>query len=932
VATLTIDGQTIEAPDGAPLVEVLKKNGFYVSNLCYIDGLPPYAGCRTCLVEIEGARGLQLSCTSTVRDGMEVRSNTDEVKKARQYVLSIINANHSDRCLSCHRRVKCMPGDVCLRDDVVTHRCLTCSKNYRCELQTTNILIDMGDDNIEPWQGEERSYYETEPPEPDRANPWVEFDPQMCIICTRCVRACDDLRHTKAITLAGRGFTTRIAFGAGGRIDESSCDFCGSCIDVCPTATLMEKPNKWLARTEDWVSTVCNSCSVGCTISIGHRDGKPVIVKPDRINPFSDDQICVRGRFHYDGVSDKDRLSQHMIRNGDSRLERASWEDALDAAADRLADVHKQHGGEAIAFLGSPIATNEENYLLQRLAREVAGSPNVDFSQGPVNRAVANAVAAAFGDEALPSNLADIPSKAKTIVVIADDLEESHNIASLRIKDAVEPRKLPLREPARLIVFSPKRSELCDFAEPYGGVWLRPEVGQEAQMLGEIAGALAANVDIQHAAGEAGLDAKALAAAARSTTGIQAHAVKEASEALADGDEPQHVDQILDEADAMKRASDILAEAADDREQHIAIVFAARPHGAALAGETAKAAANIALLLRGREAARSFYVMPTEANVNGARDMGVGPDIGPGHLPLANAGRDFTAIIEGTLDGSIKALVVAGDNPLMFAPGRSRIAEALGKLDALMVIDQLFTDTARQAHVVLASEPSYSKDGTYTNADRRVGRVRPAQSIPGDARPGWQTLAELGGRLAQRLGSDARFAYEEAADVTNEIAVKVPGYELFVAHGFFGWSKSRAVKDEPPEKIALQPITPSSPSANGDGKMTLLTGRSLFLSLEGAAVHSPDADKLHREDGVFVNQYDAAEMGIAMGDDVIVRNGVAELALRATLTNGLPRGSVFIPAYLDGGAVTALLPSESGPSAIPRVTLVKSSVESATTS
>ncbi|MCH7838371.1 MAG: (2Fe-2S)-binding protein [Chloroflexi bacterium] len=318
MAKFTIDGRPIEAPDGAPLVEVLKQNGIYVSNLCYIDGLPPYAGCRTCLVEIEGARGLQLACTTSVRDDMEVRSNTAEVKQARQYVLSVINANHSDRCLTCHRRVKCMPGDICLRDDVVTHRCVTCSKNYRCELQTTNDLLDMGKDNVEPWESEDRTYYQADQPEPDRANPWLEFDPQMCIICTRCVRACDDLRHTGAITLAGRGFSTRIAFGSGGAIDESNCDYCGSCIDVCPTATLMEKPNKWLARTEDWVSTVCNSCSVGCTISIGHRNGKPVIVKPDTLNPFSDDQICVRGRFHYDAVKQKERLDQHLIRRQDA--------------------------------------------------------------------------------------------------------------------------------------------------------------------------------------------------------------------------------------------------------------------------------------------------------------------------------------------------------------------------------------------------------------------------------------------------------------------------------------------------------------------------------------------------------------------------------------------------------------------------------------
>ncbi|HZP25519.1 MAG TPA: 2Fe-2S iron-sulfur cluster-binding protein, partial [Dehalococcoidia bacterium] len=181
MAKLTIDGREIEAAEGAPLVEVIKNSGTFISNLCYVNGRPPYAGCRTCLVEIEGARGLQLSCTSPVRDGMIVVTDSPTVKQARQATLSLILSYHSDRCLTCHREVKCKPGDTCLRDNVVTHRCVTCSKNYRCELQTTCEMLEMA--GYEPWEGEERTYYQTPQPEPDHGNPFLEFDPQMCIIC-----------------------------------------------------------------------------------------------------------------------------------------------------------------------------------------------------------------------------------------------------------------------------------------------------------------------------------------------------------------------------------------------------------------------------------------------------------------------------------------------------------------------------------------------------------------------------------------------------------------------------------------------------------------------------------------------------------------------------------------------------------------------------
>jgi predicted molibdopterin-dependent oxidoreductase YjgC len=302
--------------------------------------------------------------------------------------------------------------------------------------------------------------------------------------------------------------------------------------------------------------------------------------------------------------------------------------------------------------------------------------------------------------------------------------------------------------------------------------------------------------------------------------------------------------------------------------------------------------------------------------------MGVAPDAGPGRAPVDAPGADFAAIVDGALDGSIKALVVAGDNPLKFAAARGRAREALAKLDLLVVIDQVLTETAEAAHVVLAGAPAYGRDGTFTNADRRVQRLRAAQALPGDARPAWEALSELGKRLAGRIGVDARFPYTEAADVTEEIARVVPGYERFHFYGFRGWGKARAVADKLPERITLQPVALPEPRA-GNGAFALLTGRTLYTSLEGAAVRSPEADKLHREEGVLLNQYDASELGIGMGDEVIVRNGSAQLALRATLTNALPRGAVFVSSYYDGGAVGELLPPEDGALAVPRVTLSK---------
>lgn len=560
MATITVDGRSIEAPAGAPLVEVLKNNGFYISSLCYIDGLKPYAGCRSCLVDIEGPPGLQLSCTSVVQDGMIVRTDTDEVQEARRAVVSIILANHPDRCLTCHRREHCHPGDICLRDDIVTHRCLTCSKNYRCELQATCEMV--GSSGFEPWVGEERSWYLTEHPPADRANPFMEFDPQMCIICTRCQRACDEKRHTGAISLSGRGWDSRIAFGAGGQIHESNCDFCGACIDVCPTATLMEHPNKWVAKPDRWVSTTCDSCSVGCSITIGSKEGRDAIVRPGAGNPFSGDQICVRGRYHYDSLKPRERLSKHQVRRGQI-LAPASFDDAIAEAAAAL-KAAKAKG--RVGVLVGATATNEEAWLAAAIAEKAFGG-SADTSLGPVVRATKEALEARFGTWRMATGLTRLP-KARAIVVVADDLEESHNVASLRIKDAV------VREKAKLIVIGALRSELADFA----ACWLRPAGGEEGQMAAALAAAVGGGKAATPSIAEA---AAILKAAAKNET---------------------------------------------------LVVCAPNPVSPAQAAAMAGGAANLAIALFGDEAANNLVIFPPEVNVNGLLDCGVGVEGGANPL------------------------------------------------------------------------------------------------------------------------------------------------------------------------------------------------------------------------------------------------------------------------------------------------------------
>ena len=799
MASLTVDGRTFEAPAGAPLVEVLKNNGVYVSSLCYIDGLKPYAGCRSCLVDIEGPPGLQLSCTANVQDGMKVTTTSEDVKEARKAVLSLILANHSDRCLTCHRREHCHPGDICLRDDVVTHRCLTCSKNYRCELQATCEMVGMS--GYEPWVGEERSFYQHPQPPADRANPFMEFDPQMCIICTRCVRACDEKRHTGAITLSGKGWDTMIAFGPGGAIDESNCDFSGACIDVCPTAALMEHPNKWVAKPDRWASTTCDSCAVGCSITIGSKDGRGVIVRPGTGNAFSGDQICVRGRYHYDSLKPRERLSRHLVRRGAIHAP-VDLESALAEAATALKAAAAKG---TVGVLVGATATNEEAYLARAIAKGLGAS--ADSSLGPVMRATKNALEARLGSWRMATDMTVLPN-AKAIVVVADDLEESHNVASVRIKDAVVHQK------AKLIVIGALRSELVDFA----AAWIRPAGGEEGHAAAELAEAIG---------GKASANPEINAAAA------------------------------------------LLKDAPRDE---TFVVCAPNPVSPARAGSMTGGAANIAVALFGNAASEHLVVLPSEVNVHGLQDLGI-----------AMTGKDDPL-------AGLAGLLVIRDDPTMRLPAA---VEALAAIGTVVVIDNVLSETAKRASVVIAEGRAYASNGTYTQGDFRVQLLSAAVKPEGEAVTLFGALRGLGESLGVELPSNPDATLQAIA---RELPQYQPAADLIVGEGVrlkvVGTGKGT--------------IVPVAVATSKDG-MRVITGRDLYTAADAASLHHPEAEKLHRYDRIQVSEEDGLRLGLHSGDEVSLNAGGASLRAKVTVTERVPEGSVFLSSLLQGGAVAGML-------------------------
>ena len=867
MASLTINGTAVEAEAGAPLVEVIKRAGFPISNLCYLDGLPAYAGCRTCAVEIEGMRGLPLSCTTPVSDGMTVRTDTPAVTEMRQEVLAVILANHSDRCLTCHRVEHCRTGEICLRDNEVTHRCVTCSKNYRCELQTTCDAADIGRANVEPYLDEARTFYRHAQPEPDRGNPFFEFDPQMCIICTRCVRACDDLRHTTAITLAGRGFTTRIAFGAGGAIDESNCDFCGACVDVCPTATLMEAPNKWVARPDKWVTTTCTECSMGCTIQMGVRDGRGVQVRPGNGNDVSRDQICVRGRFGYDQTRDKDRLRAARIGRGEDAFEQ-DGDAVVEHAAAALRAIIERDGPGAVGILGSGQSTNEELVLLRELARGL-GVANLDSSFGPVTGAIAEALLDAFGSEHLPSRLTSV-ERADVVVAIGDDISASNNVLGVRIKDAVA------NNGASLVSISARINPLARYAVEDDHV-ITPGDGDLAAAAQALAAGLLRDMDVRAS--------------------------------LSD------VDGLADVASASELDVSAAVETLRQRRGgSAAVIVAPSRANAAQAGAQVRAAANLAIALAGAaDAPAALHVLPPEANSVGLRDIGIAPgeaqytelpedaEEGAEAEQIAAAGIGVTEMIAAAQRGELKALLVVRDNPMMLHPDSDATRRALESLELLVVIDEVETETVELSTHLLPDASAFTKDGHLANADRQILRLRPAAESQRNARTAETWLRALAERLDVPLPDDAWTALAESD-------ARYDGLPAYL-------TASR----QPVNGAATQRLLAVEPIASDGAGLTLLAGRDLYTDRLSSARGADDADLLHRADAIQLNPADAASLGIEDGAEVSVGGNGTTLRIAAGLSQDVPVGAAWLPILHAQGAAQRL--SAAGAASRPKVTI-----------
>ncbi|MBA7484549.1 putative formate dehydrogenase [subsurface metagenome] len=870
---LTIDGQEVKAKPGMTVLEAAQSADIYIPTLCADPDLKPYGGCRLCIVEIEKLRGFPTSCTTPVTEGMVVKTNTDAVNEVRRTVVELLLSDHPSECLICHRRERCGPFDICLRNVAVTERCVTCAKNEHCELQD---IVDYLEITELPFKHTERSY------PVDTSNPFFYRDLAKCVLCGKCVRVCDEVLGVGAVAVINRGFGSKVATFGDKPIIDSNCVSCGECVARCPVGALMPKVTE---RPTKEVATTCTYCGVGCGLYLGVRDGKVMSVRGKREDTVNNGFLCVKGRFGFDFIHHQDRLKYPLIKKNGKFVE-ASWDEALELVATKLGGYKP----DELAVVSSAKCTNEDNYVAQKFARAVLKTNNVDHCARLCHAPSVAGLVQSFGSGAMTNSFGEFRD-AGCIFAIGTNTTEAHPIIALELKRAVD-------NGARLIVANPREIDLVRWSH----LWLQHNPGSDVALL---MGMMRVIVD----------------------------------EGLLDQD---FIDKRCENFDAFKVSlknfdldsvaritgvpKDKITEAARiyATEKPSAILYAMgitqHSHGT----DNVIATANLAMLTGNiGKPASGVNPLRGQNNVQGACDMGALPNVYPGYQAVTDAkvkskfeaawggslspsvGMPITEIVEAAYKGKIKAMYLIGENPLLSEPDITHAEEALNKLEFLVVQDIFLSETAELADVVLPGVSFAEKDGTFTNTERRVQRVRKAVEPIGKSRADWEITCQVG----KKMGSKG-FDFKNASQIMDEIASLTPSY------GGIGYG--RLEKDGlqwpcPTPEHPGTPILHTQQFTRGKGQfipleykppmelpdkdypLVLTTGRSLYHFHTGTMTRRVEGlNVLMREGEVEINPADAAKLGIADGDKVKVASRRGEVVAKANLTEASPAGVVFM--------------------------------------
>lgn len=870
--TLSIDNQEVTVPKGTTILEAAKTLGVEIPTLCHLKELAPDGSCRMCVVEVEGGRrgGLTTACTAHCQEDMVVSTHSEKVVDSRRFILDLLLSNHKLECFSC-------------------------GKNGDCQLQ--QYALDYGIDATSFTEGKRMPCHQE-----DTSNPFFSYDPEKCIMCRRCARVCQLRQGRDVLSIANRGFETKMMPSYGQAFDQSICESCGNCVSSCPTGALTAKDTKEYRKWETQkIPTTCPHCGTGCQMNLLIKNNRLVGVEP-LDGPANKNLLCVKGKFaSYKFVGSGDRLTEPLIkRNG--IFEPASWEEALTLVSLKFNEIKAENGPDALAGFSCSRATNEDNYVFQKMVRAAFGTNNVDNCARVCHSASVHGLAQTLGSGAMTNPIADITEDVDMILLVGSNPEEAHPVIGAQIRQAIQ-------RGTQVVVVDPRKINLVKDS----ALHLQVQAGTNVAF---------AN-GMMHVILKEGL--------------ADRHFIEERTEGFLDLEKmvadytPEKVAEICHiHPEDLIQAARMYAKA-----EKAPIIYCLGVTEHSTGTEGVMSMSNLAMLV-GKVGKPGCGVNPLRGqnNVQGACDMGCMPYDFPGyqkvnnpevidkfekawHVPLnRNTGLTSTKVLPAATAGNVKGLYIFGEDPIVTDPDTGHVRQALESLDFLVVQELFMTETAAYADVVLPGISYAEKDGTFTNTERRVQRVRKAVEPRGQAREDYEIFCEV----MTRMGYPC--AYESAKEIMKEISAVTPSF------GGINYERLEKESLQWPCRSLTDPGTPImhvGSFARGKGLFKAIpykqaqelpdeeypylmsTGRMLYhYNTRAMTGRTEGINQIANHSYIEINAVDAQALGIQEGDKVEVHSRRGKIETYAAVGNRVFPQEVFMTFHFPDGNVNEI--------------------------